>query len=332
MSSILRFLFATLLFMGSVTIHAKSPVLKFNTEGKFKILQITDVHYIHKNESSIEALERISDMIDVEKPDLILLTGDIIWGKPAKEGMEEVMKTITSKNIPFGLMYGNHDDEFELSRQELYELTKPIKNNLTSTVEGLTGVTNYTIEIKGSKDKNTAAVLYCMDSNAYSKLPGIGGYDYIYPDQVEWYRNTSKHYTTKNNNKPLPALAFFHIPTPEYETAGLLKKDQMKGNFKEGVCSPKLNSGLFLAMREQGDVKGIFVGHDHDNDFTVDWYGILLAYGRYSGGDTVYNNLGDNGVRLIEMSEGSNEFKTWIRTSKGIEQNHTYPTDYIKKE
>ena len=52
-----------------------------------------------------------------------------------------------------------------------------------------------------------------------------------------------------------------------------------------------------------GDVEGIFVGHDHDDDYAVMWHGVLLAYGRYTGGDTVYNNL-PNGARVIELTEG----------------------------
>ena len=48
----------------------------------------------------------------------------------------------------------------------------------------------------------------------------------------------------------------------------------------EEACAPKLNTGMFAAMKESGDVMGIFVGHDHDNDYAVMWKGILLAYGR----------------------------------------------------
>ena len=36
-------------------------------------------------------------------------------------------------------------------------------------------------------------------------------------------------------------------------------------------------------MKECGDVRAVFVGHDHDNDYCVMWQGIMLAYGRFSG-------------------------------------------------
>lgn len=72
----------------------------------------------------------------------------------------------------------------------------------------------------------------------------------------------------------------------------------------EEACAPKLNTGMFAAMKESGDVMGIFVGHDHDNDYAVMWKGILLAYGRFTGGNTEYNHL-PNGARIIVLDEGA---------------------------
>lgn len=44
---------------------------------------------------------------------------------------------------------------------------------------------------------------------------------------------------------------------------------------------------------------GMFVGHDHNNDYAVAYKEVLLAYGRYTGGNTVYNDLASNGARVI---------------------------------
>ena len=80
-------------------------------------------------------------------------------------------------------------------------------------------------------------------------------------------------------------------------------------------------------MKEQGDIMGIFVGHDHDDDYAVCWYDVLLAYGRYTGGNTVYNHL-PNGARVIELTEGQRQFKSWIRTATGVEQPIIYPDSF----
>ena len=61
---------------------------------------------------------------------------------------------------------------------------------------------------------------------------------------------------------------------------------------------------------------GMFVGHYHDNDYAVMWKGILLAYGRFTGGNTEYNHL-PNGARVIVMKEGARTFTTWIRLKGG---------------
>ena len=186
--------------------NAQHPSLKFNKDGKFKIVQFTDVHYIYENPKSAISIERINEVLDAEKPDLVLFTGDVIYGKPAEEGMRKVLKLASD------------------------------------------------------------------------------------------------------------------------ETAILV------GTRKEKACAPQLNSGLFASMKEMGDIQGVFVGHDHDDDYAVYWKGILLAYGRYTGGNTVYNNL-TNGARVIEMTEGENGFKTWIRLKDNeIINKVNYPSDFIKKK
>ena len=75
---------------------------------------------------------------------------------------------------------------------------------------------------------------------------------------------------------------------------------------------------MFASMKEMGDILGVFVGHDHDDDYAVFWKGILLAYGRYTGGDTVYNNL-SNGAR-IRLKDGE------------VINTVNYPSDFIKKK
>ena len=85
---------------------------------------------------------------------------------------------------------------------------------------------------------------------------------------------------------------------------------------------------MFTAMMESGDIMGVFVGHDHDNDYSVLWHDILLGFGRYSGGNTVYNNL-KPGARVIVLEEGQRHFNTYIREWDGNICNvSTYPDSY----
>lgn len=34
-----------------------------------------------------------------------------------------------------------------------------------------------------------------------------------------------------------------------------------------GVCCSSVNTGLFSAMKEMGDMRSVHCGHDHDNDY-----------------------------------------------------------------
>ena len=312
---------------------AQQQTLKFNDEGKFKIVQFTDIHWVYGSDNSKPARERIIEVLDAEKPDLVVLTGDVVTAKPAEKGLKEALAPIVERKIPFALTFGNHDEENDLSRKEMLAVVQSLEGNLTTTTDGITGVTNYVLPIKASSDDRAAAVLYVFDSNAYSTIKGLKGYGWIEHDQIGWYKKTSAAYTAANGGTPIPSLAFFHIPIPEYHEAVQNESNFMVGTRKERACSAEVNSGLGTAMLAAGDVMATFVGHDHVNDYAVNWRGILLCYGRFTGGNTTYNDMPKgNGARVILLTEGKREFETWIRIKGGEVINHVnYPTDIVKQ-
>ena len=69
----------------SVAQNKKMPVLRFHTDKTFKIAQFTDVHW-DENDTNCKQTEATFKMvIEAEKPDLIMLTGDIVTYDPAKK-------------------------------------------------------------------------------------------------------------------------------------------------------------------------------------------------------------------------------------------------------
>lgn len=327
-----RILFFLLLVgMGFAALCAQNVSLKFNEAGEFKIVQFTDVHFKYGNPASDIALERIDEVLEAERPDLVVLTGDVIYAAPADKGMRTVLERVSVHNVPFVVTFGNHDDEQGMTRAQLYDVIRTVPGNVQPD-RGEQASPDYVLTVRSSDGKGRdAAVLYFFDSHSYSKLEGVKGYDWLTFDQVEDYRNLSASFTAANGGHPLPALSFFHIPLPEYNQAASSEEAILIGTRMEKACAPALNTGMFTAMKEAGDVMGVFVGHDHDNDYAVMWHGILLAYGRYTGGNTVYNHL-SNGARVIVLKEGLRTFDTWIDLAGGRQVNRsTYPDSFMKK-
>ena len=304
------------------------PSMQF-VNGKFKVLQLTDTHFIEGDARAQRALDNVAEVLDAEKPNLIIHTGDIIFGKPARESLTHILSLITDRKIPFAVALGNHDEEFGLSRNEVLEHIRQMPGCLNTPAKEMHGVSNDVIVLKSSDNKNQWA-LYLFDTgNKAQEFPELKSYDYIHADQLEWYRKVSRQLKQENQDNPLPSLAFMHIPITEYLDGLSDSRRQIRGNLGENPCSPTINSGAFVAMREMGDMKAVVCGHDHDDDYVMKWRGLYMMYGRYSGGDTVYNNLKPNGARIFEFTEGSTSFKTWIHLKGGrIEQTLTLPDEF----
>lgn len=334
------FLFFCLLSLGMAGSQAQAggKALKFDRNGEFKILHFTDLHYIYGKPESPVTIDCLNKVIEAEKPDLIVITGDMIYGKPAadgepgqpaRNGIKAVMKAVSSHGIPFCTTFGNHDDESGLTRPELYDIIQATPN-CVNPPRGDAASPDYAVEVRSSDGKSIAAVLYCLDSHSYTPIKGVGKYAWFTHGQIGWYRDRSAAYTQANGGTPVPSFAFFHIPLPEYGQAFANPQTHVFGNRKEAGGEPKVNSGMFVNMLERGDIVGIFTGHDHDNDYALDYFGICLCYGRFSGCSNVYNHL-PNGGRVIVLKEGERRFRSWIRQREdgALVQPFTYPDDFV---
>lgn len=297
-------------------------------KGLFKIVQITDLHYKLGVKASEQGLACVREMVETEKPDLVVVTGDIIYSAPADSTLSVVLKTFAKLGVPFCMTFGNHDYDFKTPAVALYNQMQKTPNCVMPVLQGKN--TDYSLSILSSNGKRTAAVLYCIDTHNKPAIGGIGGYQWISHNQITWYRQRSMVYKQKNGGRPVPSLAFLHIPLPEFNYATDNTQCPMYGSRLEKAYSPSLNSGMFASIKEMGDIMGVFCGHDHDNDYAVSYFNVLLAHGRFSGGNTEYNHL-KSGARVIVLKEGKREFDTWIREVGGnVLYRTTYPKSYVK--
>jgi hypothetical protein len=289
--------------------------LKFNSNGKFKIAQFTDIHFnIHAPES-LPALELIAFILDTEKPDLVVFSGDIVTSRNESKAWDMIFNPVVKRNIPFAVTLGNHDDEHDLTRDKIRNIVDSYEDNIIHLASAISDQADHIVKLN-DRDGNTAALLYFLDSNAYSTVEGIEGWGWFNHSQVSWYLSQSAALKSENKGEPLPAWAFFHIPLPEYREAFDAPGARFVGQRNEDECAGLLNTGMYTAMLLSGDVTATFVGHDHVNDYLVDHYGIALAYGRFSGGKNTYGDLMP-GSRIIELTEGQREFSTWLRLADG---------------
>ena len=123
--------------------------LRFQKDGTFKIMQITDMQEIPAiSKDTIALMERAALE---EQPDLVVYTGDQIKGygvtyKGKGEELErEVAQTIgkllepvTKRGIPFAVTFGNHDCQVGISNQDQFcHIYKRLPNCIGQ--KGLTG-------------------------------------------------------------------------------------------------------------------------------------------------------------------------------------------------
>lgn len=319
------------------------PTLKFNKEGKFKILQVADLHFSTGYgkcrdtvpESSKKGcmadprtLEFLEKVLEIEKPDFVVLTGDQIFGDESPDAETSIFKALNpfiSRKIPFAVTMGNHDDEGSLTREEAMELSANLPYSLAAMgTEEVIGVGNYGLTVEESDSKNLAMTMYFLDTHKYSLNPKIKGYDWIRVPQLKWLEFLGDSYKSMKAKEDILSMAFFHIPLPEYRNLN----QPFTGQNKEGVTAPKYNSGARSVLAHLG-VQVVSVGHDHCNDYCLldtlklnddrenkMWlcYGGGSGEGGYGGYDNYIRRM-----RIFELDSNKGEIRSWKRAQNNPE-------------
>lgn len=297
--------------------------LNFNN-GKFRILMIADTQEGKKVSS--DTINLIHAALDRAEPDMVVYSGDQIWGKRSFKGnksevkrvLTELTKPVTDRNIPFAICFGNHDRQVGLTNSEQFEIYKTLRGFVGESAPDIDGVGNQCIEITDGDD--VKYLLYLIDSNSSLKV----GYDNVHENQIQWYRNIRDSYEKKLGHL-VPSVVIQHIPVCEvFELLTQVKKsvrgsvrgfrthdgeyfvlnrDRVGKNdfMKESPADPQVNSGEFSAFKEKGEVKGLYFGHDHNNSFHGDIDGIDVGYTQ-GAGFNVYGPGLDRGVRVIDLT------------------------------
>ena len=261
------------LFGTAVTANADSGVLRFNKDGKFKIMVISDSQDNENPDSRM--LQVIAGVLDMETPDLVVFTGDnVVVGTESKfrTGAEKLLKPLIDRNVPYAYTYGNHDDEYGVSKETQYNIYKSLGNCLTYDANPpMTGFGTCDIPIYSSDGSRMAFNLWMVDSNTYVK--GTKQYDKVHDDQLEWLVKRNNEITAEQG-RVINSLMFQHIIVPEITSC--FKNSSWKNGFIEGKgsgtilekpCPASIPSNQYRTVCEMGGVLGIVTGHDHINNF-----------------------------------------------------------------
>lgn len=297
----------------------------FTTDNELKVLHLTDIHIgggwlSSKNDT--RAINAVEAMIKAEKPDLVIVTGDIVYPVPYESAainnlpphkvFANLMESLQVYWVP---TFGNHDTEFYsfYTRAEISEFysNEDFKYCLYKAGdESLDGFGNSVINVKNSQGIITQSI-FTIDSHAYTGTGLIDiikmDYDNIHENQIEWYKTTVENNKQYNREliESLPekdelikkygelnALLFFHIPIAEYADAWIKYAENNYQDTEEVkhiygkagetgriVYSSETSDELFETMVALGGKHGTFCGHDHVNNFSMEYKNVRLTYG-----------------------------------------------------
>ena len=260
--------------------------------------------------------------------------------KVKESAIKEIADIFVENQTYFTLVFGNHDHQqfgrnseinCEKNKEYLLSLYQKFGGEYCLAYDAdksLFGVGTHNLTVLSSDGSKVAYNLYIMDSNTYYEDKG---YDAVHPDQIAWYEGVSASLKEANGGTAVPAMMFQHIIVQEaYDSLFIASPfswgdigEDFEGVEKEGVyhfsylpkvanikdgylfekcCPGYYNYGQFSSLVKTGDVKAIFSGHDHTNNFTITIDGIDVI----NTGGCTYNSYGSDlnrGVRVIDLDE-----------------------------
>ena len=345
------------------------------SDNGLKVLQLTDIH-IGGGFMSVKkdrmALNAVAAIINAEKPDFVIVTGDIAYPVPFQAGtfnnksgakiFAELMETL---GVYWTATYGNHDTEAYsyFDRADITDLYEKYPHCLMRDgAKDIDGYGNQVFNIVKSNGVITRS-LFTIDSHSYVDGDYFGifwKYDNVHENQIEWYKNTVEANRNHNmmklyssslatpvyddvNSLNPPSTVFLHIPLTEYKDAwfeyadnGYSDTENVKLNYGTAGESGEIvfpgiyDDNFFETMQELHSTDSVFCGHDHLNNFSLEYKGIDLNYS-YSIDYLAYvgiSKLGtQRGCTVINIDEnGGIEY--------GLENYYQdkYPSQYPKEE
>lgn len=314
----------------------------FTTDGDFKVLHLTDIHLtggVIGRGKDKKAINAVAAMVTAEKPDLVVITGDISFAVPwygtvnNKYAHSYFIRLMENLGVYWTVSFGNHDSEAynyynRPSVANMYDDDDLEYCLFDKGDETVLGEGNHVINLKNSSGLVTKSFIV-LDSGSYTEDDPLGikwDYECMDESQVKWYKETVEKYSAYNegiyNSLPeesrpaekdkfttVQSLLFFHIPLKETRNAyneyvnnnsqNTENVEYIRGNAGEEdkvVYCSEYEDNLFETVLELGSTNAMFYGHDHLNNFVLEYKGVTLSYG-YSVDYSAYAGIAKKGYQ-----------------------------------
>lgn len=305
----------------------------FTTDGDFKVMHITDVHigggFLSKGFDE-KALNAVATMVTKEKPDLVIVTGDVAFPVPYTagtfnnySGAKAFANLMESLGVYWDVTFGNHDSESYsyFDRKDMAALygSDEFEHCLfESGPKDVDGYGNHTIEIKNSDGIITQAMVL-IDSQAYVNDTIIesikGTYDNIHKNQVEWYE-TEINRMNAENRAVIQSI-----------------QGNKKGGLYEQYGTVKTHAFFHIPLVEMADAWTEFSENDFKDTEDFKYIDGIIA----EGGRKIYCGLGEDELfeKMLELGStkaihnGHDHVNSTTFQYKGITFSYGYSIDYF---
>ena len=300
----------------------------------FRVLNLTDTHLV-ADEWECKAADNgrnrrileytIGSLIAKTKPDLITVSGDITFADSprADSAYENFSALLESYRIPWAFVWGNHDNQAgaEVASHHA-DIMLSRGHCLFEKGDPAMGCGNYIIKIE--EDGKPIHAIFMMDSHDRFDFTEPDGkvtkrWAHLMQNQLDWQREESRKLA-------LPATLIMHMPYYAYHDAfaaawnGFIDPKTIspaesrdpkywKEGYKtaygakyEGVGSYPVDTGDFDYVNAGGYTKLTLVGHEHVNDYVIDYKGMKLVYSLKTGAGCYWDQR-LNGGTLLKISD-----------------------------
>ena len=256
---------------------------------------------------------------------------------------------VIEAEVPFAATYGNHDFQCGILADEqdgiyrefpgcLNPVDSPEPGTFALPIEASDGSGRVAMSVMmvnsgdyaGKPEENDAQYPAYVVNPRGLDLADSDGYGTPSPEAIDWLGAVQSELGERNGDgKPVPAIAFQHIPPQEFYDC-LKEVPAWTPNAVEGarthaghcyvlnheICRPGSrlgeaigcadeNVGEVDALREAGGYFALFCGHDHKNAFVGHAHGIDLGYAPTCGFECYGPKSRYRGIRLFEFHESN---------------------------